>query len=66
MINNVMPVIDPMTIPVTMSTYCGVMKSIAVILFGAFFVVAVLDNQIKMTGGGEGEMRNFLQNSGLE
>jgi hypothetical protein len=61
MITNAMPVIDPLTIPVTMSTYCGVMKSIAVIIFGAFFVVAVLDNQIKMVGGGEGEMRKILR-----
>ena len=65
MIASTMPIIDPLTIPYTMSAYCGVMKSISVIVFGAFFVVAVLDNQVKMAAGEDGEMRRILRRAVL-
>lgn len=59
------PLLDPLTIPSAMSIYGGTMARIAGFVFAAFFVVALLDNQVKMIGGDEGELRKIFRRAAL-
>lgn len=61
-----MPVIDPLTIPFSMSTYAGVMKTIAVGTFGIFLVIALLMEQARAIKGKETpDIRGVLVKAGF-
>jgi len=60
-----MPLLDPLTIPSAMSIYGGTMARIAGFVFAALFVIALLDNQVKMIGGDDGGLRKIFRRAVL-
>jgi len=61
-----MPVIDPLAIPYSMSTYAGVMKIIAAGAFGLFLVIALITEQAKALKGDQPpKIREILVRAGL-